>query len=374
MPKRTAILLCIDGCSPDYIRKSDMPFLRRIGEEGFSSIGASMIPSVTNVNNVSIITGKYPAEHGITSNYYYDRATGVETYMECPDFIKAKNMLELGFEKGLRTALLTSKDKLRTLLNLGASITFSSERPPPWIVEKIGPPPPIYSIEVDLWLLKALREIMVAEKPDLVYVSTTDYAMHKHHPSDAESRSHMKGIDEALEATVRELENGGEDVLICVTADHGMNDKRRVIDLESVLGEHGVLSKMNPIIKDRYVAHHSNLGGSAYLYLKDISETQKTIDVLSDIEGVEAVLVAEEACKAYHLDAARVGDFLVLGERDYAFGLTGEEVLDISVRTHGSLHEAQIPVIMSKPIRSLDEPVEENKDLAQHLLRWVTAV
>ena len=177
---KKVIILCLDGCGPEYIRLSHIPFMKSLCKAGVYIEGRSMIPSVTNVNAVSILTGKYPEEHGITTNYYFDPETGNEVYMETSNFIRVKTLLEFGCELGLKTALLTSKDKLRTLLDKGASISFSAENPPKWIVKALGSPPPIYSIDIDLWLIKALRELMLREDPALIFAMTTDYVMHKY--------------------------------------------------------------------------------------------------------------------------------------------------------------------------------------------------
>jgi len=363
---RRIIIVCLDGCGPEYLHSCT--FIRRLMKEGCYLEGNSMVPSVTNVNAVSILTGKYPEEHGITTNYYFDRETGREVYMESPDFIKTRTLLEQGREMGLKTALLTSKDKLRSLLNRGAITSFSAENPPPWVTKILGPPPPIYSVDVDIWLLKALRELMLKEGSTLVYAQTTDYAMHKHTPEESESKRHMEGIDEALREMVEILEARGEEVLLCITADHGMSEKNRAINLELALREYGVSSRMNTIIADRYVVHHRNLGGAAYVYLENICDASKCLEVLRETEGVESALPLDQASKLYHLDKTRIGDFLVLGKKNYVFGLTKQKVTEVSLRSHGSLYESKIPIIINLPKSELEEPLCENKDLASMIL------
>ena len=369
MGKRV-IIVCLDGCGPEYLHSSRVSFIKRLGEEGCYLEGNSMIPSVTNVNAVSILTGKYPEEHGITTNYYFERETGREVYMESPEFIKTSTLLEQGVEMGLRTALLTSKDKLRSLLNRGATTSFSAEKPLPWVTRLLGPPPPIYSVNVDIWLMKALRELMLKEGSPLVFVMTTDYAMHKYAPEDKESKRHMEGIDEALRGTMETLEARGEEVLLCITADHGMSEKDRAVNPELVLKAHGISSRMNTIIADRYVVHHRNLGGAAYIYLKNADDASKCLKVLRETEGVESALHVDQASKLYHLDKMRMGDFLVLGKKNYVFGLTEHETTEVSLRSHGSLHERRVPIIVNLPKSELEGPLCENKDLASLVLNW----
>ena len=69
----TTILVMIDGLDPEYLEVCPAPNLRRFATEGFHVTAGGMMPSVTNVNNTSMVTGHYPAQHGIVSNYWLDR-------------------------------------------------------------------------------------------------------------------------------------------------------------------------------------------------------------------------------------------------------------------------------------------------------------
>jgi phosphonoacetate hydrolase len=367
---KKAIIVCLDGCGPAYLHSSRASFLKHVGDKGCYLEVESMIPSVTNVNAVSLLTGAYPKVHGITTNYYFDRTTGREIFMESPDFIKTRTLLETGASMGLKTALLTSKEKLRSLLHRGAVTSLSSEQPPSWLTKRIGSPPSIYSVDVDLWLMKALREVICTDDIDLVFVMTTDYTMHKYAPEHRESQRHLEGIDTELQETMELLEARGDEVLLCVTADHGMSAKDYAINLEQVLAAKGITSRMNTIIADRYVVHHSNLGGSTYIYLKNIEDTGKCLEVLKDVKGVELALPLEEASKRYHLDKTRIGDILVLGKQNTVFGLTENAFTEVSLRSHGSLNERQIPLIINQPKSALGTTLRENKDVASVVMTW----
>src|SRR5579863_1149939 len=93
-PNRKVLFICMDGCDPRYLAHSDVPNLQRMMQDGMYKEGRSMMPSVTNVNNASIATMTFPREHGITANYYYDRATHQATYMESPDFLLRPTIFE----------------------------------------------------------------------------------------------------------------------------------------------------------------------------------------------------------------------------------------------------------------------------------------
>ncbi len=86
-----------------------------------------MMPTVTNVNNVSLVTASYPQAHGITSNYWFDRQTASEHYMESGEFVESETMFQRATAVGARSLLVTAKDKLRRLLSKGATLSISAE-------------------------------------------------------------------------------------------------------------------------------------------------------------------------------------------------------------------------------------------------------
>ena len=355
----THLIICIDGCSPDYLRQADTPMLDALALGGFYKEVRAMVPTVTNVNNVSIVTGTYPAQHGITSNYYRNRETGQAVYMETADFLLCETVFERVQRAGQRSALLTVKDKLRTLLDTGASVSISAEKPPAWLVERLGPPSNVYSLEVNHWLMAALRELMRGENaPKFVYVATTDYVMHKFAPESDEAIWHLSQLDQLLSETLNTVRG---DVTIAVTADHGMEAKTQAVDLTRVLAGSGIPAEAVPIIKDRYVAHHQNMGGAAYIYLENRHHLLETVAVLETCPGVEKVLTAEESTTLFHLHPARIGDLLVLAKADTVFGTlqTTEERVDL--RSHGSLHEQLVPLI-GYGGSSRTDWIAENKD------------
>ncbi len=107
MPRKVLIVL-IDGGDPQYFDHADVPNLRRIGASGFWVKGSCLIPSVTNVNNASVMTSSLPRQHGITGNFWYNAATGDGTYMESADFLTRETLFERAKRLGLSTALFSS--------------------------------------------------------------------------------------------------------------------------------------------------------------------------------------------------------------------------------------------------------------------------
>ena len=325
------------------------------------------MPTVTNVNNTSMVTASYPETHGITSNYWLDQSTGSEFYMESREYIEAETMFQRASKQGARSLLVTAKDKLRNLLGDGATFSVSSERPPYWVTEAVGEPPPIYSIEVNGWIIDAARHILAQENYDLVYLATTDYAMHTFAPQQAESSAHLALLDQAVGRLIDSL----PDVQILITADHGMSAKSRMIHLPAMLSEQGIEARAVPIIKDRYTVHHSNLGGCIYLYLEEKSRDQ-ALSVLRDTDGVDLALPREEAAQRFRLMSNRIGDVMVLGAADVVFGDPEEVTMPAELRSHGSLYEEQVPIIgYGGSFQGFE--FLENKDLGRYVFERVLA-
>ncbi len=361
----TTILMMIDGLDPEYLDASPTPNLRQLAEEGFRSEATAVMPTVTNVNNVSLVTGSYPQTHGITSNYWQDRQSGREVYMESGEYIEGETIFQRAEKLGARSLLVTAKDKLRNLLGGGASLSVSSEQPPDWVVQGVGPPPPIYSLEVNRWVIDAARFILGQQHYDLAYVTTTDYGMHMYAPQEAESLQHM----ELLDGAIGRLVDGMTGCRVLITADHGMSAKKRMIHLPRELAAHGIQAQAVPIIKDRYTVHHSNLGGCIYLYLQD-DRVQEALEVLSMTEGVDEALSRAQAAESFNLMPERIGDIMVMGAGDVVFGNPAEVDMPQTLRSHGSLHEAAVPIIGYGD--SFDgHQFNENIDLGRYVLERV---
>jgi len=274
-------------------------------------------------------------------------------------------MFQRATHQGARSLLISSKDKLRKLLGNGATTAFSSEQPDSRVVGAIGSPPPVYSLEVNGWIVDAARHILAQDHHDLVYLTTTDYAMHTYTPEQPESSDHLALLDRAVGLLMESL----PDAEILITADHGMSSKSRMIYLPAELDRHGIRAQAVPIIKDMYTVHHSNLGGCIYLYVDEKDRDQAT-EILKDLDGVDEALSREEAANRFRLMGSRIGDIMVLGASDVVFGDPAEVTIPSNLRSHGSLYEELVPVI---GYGGNFEGFEflENKDLGRYVFEQV---
>ena len=343
MNRRKILILCIDAGSHDYLAASDLPTIRELAKSGFYVHANAVIPSVTNVNNVSIATGTFPETHGITTNYHVDRATGTGEFIEDNRFLLAPTLFEIAkaCKFADKAALFVTKQKLLRMLEAGTDIAVAAESPPSEYIDTVGPVEPIYSAEINWWLLRAVHEVLRTDNPDLVYCSTTDWVQHKYAPDDDLSQQHLAELDRIIGNIIAD----DPEREIYITADHGMLAKTTAIDPGRVLSEHGIPASSIPIIKDRYVAHHGNLGGAAYVFLKDGADPSQAIQTLLDTSGIEEAYAAEDAARTFRLHRERIGDIFVLADETTVFGELEAAVEPTAVRSHGSRHESYVPII-----------------------------
>jgi phosphonoacetate hydrolase len=366
----------VDGCEPDYIAQAvaagHMPWMKRVLAQGSAVIADCVIPSFTNPNNLSIVTGVPPAVHGICGNYLYDTESGVEVMMNDPKWLRAPTLLAALAEAGCKVAVITAKDKLRKLLGHQLrGICFSAEKADQATLEEHGiegvlalvgmPVPSVYSAELSEFVFAAGVKLVQTRRPDVMYLSTTDYVQHKHAPGAAEANAFYAMMDRYL----AELERLG--CAIALTADHGMNAKTRldaspnVIYLQDVLDGWLGSGRARVIlpITDPYVVHHGALGSYATIYLPGDVDASALAPRIAALRGIETVLARAEAARRFELPADRIGDLVVVSGRSVAIGgaaakhdLSG---LDAPLRSHGGVSEQAVPLVLNRRIGDLDE-------------------
>ncbi|MEP7174834.1 MAG: phosphonoacetate hydrolase [Aestuariivirga sp.] len=383
-PQAPLVVICCDGSEPDYMEMAMaeglMPNLKKMVAKGENTRGLCVIPSFTNPNNLSIVTGSPPAVHGICGNYLIDPVTGLETMMNDPKWLRAPTIFEKFQKAGAKIAVVTAKDKLRLLLGKGlvfdgTAVAFSSEHADKATLKDNGiesvcemagmAVPEVYSAELSEFVFAAGVKLLASMKPDLMYLSTTDYVQHKYAPGSKGANSFYKMMDGYL----GRLDAQG--AIVVIVADHGMKAKHLpsgepdVIYLQDALDKSfGVgTTKVILPITDPYVQHHGALGSFATVYVKGIS-VEEASAFISKLPGIDVVLDRAQGCARFELPEDRMGDIVVVSG-----GSTGSKVIGTSrarhdlsglnepLRSHGGLTEQTIPVIVNRKTQNLPIPL-----------------
>jgi len=375
-PRRPVVVVCVDGGDPAYLQRfladGSTPNTARFVREGFATVVDGSMPSFTCPNNMSIITGTPTARHGISGNFYLDTATWQPVVMTGPELLRGDTIIKNFAEAGAKVVSITAKDKLRKQLGKGLDVSkghvsFSSELASQCTLAENGidnvlglvgmQQPDMYSMELSLLVLEAGVRLLQQRRPDLLYLSLTDWVQHKWSPEEADARRFYQKLDDcfgrlaALDATV------------ALTADHGMSDKSNaagepnVIWLQDILDERfgaGATTVICPIT-DAFVAHHGALGGFVRVWSRSAVTARQIIDAIAGVDGIEMALDKATACRLFDMPPDREADVAVVARQDVCIG-TSAKNHDLSglkghrLRTHGGVSEAKVPLIVNRPL------------------------
>lgn len=373
---RPVVVICLDGSADEYfdaaLARGRMPNFHRMSVTGYRGFARGALPSFTNVNNASIVTGVPPSMHGIGGNFFYDTASGEEVMMNSAKFLRCETIFPAAARAGRKVAVVTAKEKLRDIFASGlielGGIAFSSEKASQAAKATHGidqvetlvgqPTPAIYSGEASLYVFRAGVALIERGLADFLYLSTTDFMQHKFAPDAPEAVEFYAGIDEQLGHLLK------LGAVIGLTADHGMNSKRKadgspnVIYLESELTKKfGPGFRVILPITDPYVAHHGALGSFAVVHLPVAMITDGKSGVLEFLDHLPGVteVYGHNAAEKLGLPADRLGDLVVISGRDVVLGRTPEyhdlKAIESGLRSHGGRYEEMVPFLVSDPLK-----------------------
>ncbi len=379
LPLGPKAVICYDGMDPSYLADAAIrgvsPHLSAMAGRGFYDSAHSAMPSFTNPNNVSIVCGAPPSLHGVSGNYWYDRATGEEVMMTDAGPLRAPTILAGLAEAGVKVAAVTAKDKLRKALAVGLTgaglpgIAFSAEKASTCTLAEHGisgeeaqagePVPDQYSPELSLFVLDAGLRLLRSSRAQVLYLSLSDFVQHAHAPGAPESDAFIRAVDRRIGAL---LDAGAK---VGIVADHGMTDLSLADGVPNILylgdrldARYGVgTTRVICPITDPFVRHHGALGGFVRVHILSGLDHGEVRDFLGSLPGVQHALLREEVCRRFDQPLEREGDVAVIANKGVALGThQGAHALDdlagARLRSHGSLAERDVPFLVSHPLNA----------------------
>lgn len=375
-PIRPTVVVCIDGGDPRYLQRfladGSIPHIARFVREGFAVVADGSMPSFTCPNNMSMITGTPTSRHGISGNYYLDTTTWQPVVMTGPELLRGDSIVTRFAEAGARVVSITAKDKLRKQLAKGLDcskghVSFSTEFAEKCTLAENGienalqwlgmDKPGMYSMELSLFVLEAGIKLLQERRPDLLFLSLTDWVQHKWAPEEEGARTFYRKLDDCIGRLA------ALDITIALTADHGMSDKSRadgepnVIWLQDILDAKFGADETIVVcpITDAFVAHHGALGGFVRVWSRGRVTARQIIDHIGGVDGIEMALDRETACRMFDMPPDREGDVAVVAREDMCIGASARNH-DLSglkghrLRTHGGVSEAKVPFMLNRPL------------------------
>nr|MDO8081470.1 alkaline phosphatase family protein [Candidatus Freyarchaeota archaeon] len=313
-------LAVLDGCNINWIKNAKTPFLEKLSNGGVSTLSCrAVFPTATYTGHTSIITGAYPGEHGIVGNQFYDREA-----RELRDFdfydpnacLEAVTIFEEAESAGLDTAAIAEP------------VTKGAQH----IVSK----PYIQSFPVLTQNGKILEEsikLIRREKPDLIVANFTavDSIGEKYGPKSKEAIKIIEDVDKVLKRIFEEYESQDQEVCMIISADHGMTDGGKQIQLDKLLKK----KKLDAIT----LASHR----TSHVYINSPEQKQEIYEFLTETKGVLEVMESERISELKLLHP-RSGDLVVTARKGY-------ELSNVKLRgSHGGITEEEmtVPLIISQ--------------------------
>jgi predicted AlkP superfamily pyrophosphatase or phosphodiesterase len=227
------ILISLDGFRWDYcdLFPNESPTLRALRRDGVAARGLiPVFPSNTFPNHYSIVTGLYPAHHGIVNNDFFDPALGLLFRYNQPT---ARDPRWWGGEPIWSTAIKQGR-KAAASFWVGSEMEISGLRPTFWRNYDYSFPFEKRMEELVGWL-----KLPPAERPGVivVYFEETNAAGHRFGPDSPQLVAAVKLSDEHVATLLARVRAEGIEPNLMIVSDHGMTATsiERTIVLDDLL-------------------------------------------------------------------------------------------------------------------------------------------
>jgi predicted AlkP superfamily pyrophosphatase or phosphodiesterase len=300
------VLISVDGFRPDFYLSSNFktPFLKSLKESGSFAQGMiSVFPSVTYPNHTTLVTGKYPSEHGILSNVIFDKKPTTQWYWDGRR-IKSETLWSLLKENKLKTASLHWPVTQNLDIDFMVPEIFKA---PPWhtdasfelasryanprdlpkkINKRLSLKPYTNMKEADTWAFKAFKEIYTSKKPDFfaLHIIYADKNQHESGRDSDQTKNAIQWIDENLKDISSVLD---AQTCLIILGDHGFMNYQKKIHMNALFYKKGwiELTEDKKEIKSWKVVSHKS-GGQAAIYLSDDSIKDEVIAFLKENQSL----------------------------------------------------------------------------------------
>lgn len=349
----------------DAVSEEDLQFLSK--QPNFSKLiknGAliknveSVYPSLTYPAHATIVTGKYPKNHGVINNTVLDFKNDNPDWYWYRKYIKGDTIFDLAEKSGMKTCSILWPVTARSKITYNMPEIFCTKRYDNQILKSALAGSKIYQVNMnkrfgylrqgmdepylDNFATEVAKKTIRELKPNLIllHLIDSDSQKHKYGIENKEVIESLKRHDERLGEIIESLKLAGiyEDSTIIALGDHSQINVNNVIKLNSILMKNDLINVNGNKIKS-YKAIAKSCDGSSYIYLKnknDVETRKKVRDILNELKNKYSNVIEEvynnEEIK--NLGADINASFMIEAKRGYYFidDFLGEaiEVIDES--------------------------------------------
>jgi len=319
----------------------EMPFLKKYILKNNLTTIAPMLPSVTTAVQSTYLTGKWPSEHGIVGNGWYDREDcEIKFWKQSNKLVLAENI----WEKAKKKDASFTCSQMFWWYNMYSSTDYSVTPRPQYLADgrklpdcysypaelrdelqnQLGQFPlfqfwgPGANIKSTQWIAEASMLTDDRYDPTLtfIYLPHLDYCLQKFGTDLLKIRKDLHEIDKVVEKLVTFYEK--KNAKIIILSEYGIAPVSKPIHLNRLFREKGLLqvrvergleildagASKAFVVADHQVSH---------VYINDVSVKGKVKSLLEKVPGIELILDKEAQAK-YHIDHARSGDFVLMAD------------------------------------------------------------
>lgn len=349
----------------DAVSEEDLEFLSK--QPNFSKLiknGAliknveSVYPSLTYPAHATIVTGKYPKNHGVINNTVLDFKNDNPDWYWYRKYIKGDTIFDLAEKSGMKTCSILWPVTARSKITYNMPEIFCTKRYDNQILKSALAGSKIYQVNMnkrfgylrqgmdepylDNFATEVAKKTIRELKPNLIllHLIDSDSQKHKYGIENKKVIESLKRHDERLGEIIESLKLAGiyEDSTIIALGDHSQINVNNVIKLNSILMKNDLINVNGNKIKS-YKAIAKSCDGSSYIYLKnknDVETRKKVRDILNELKNKYSNVIEEvynnEEIK--NLGADINASFMIEAKRGYYFidDFLGEaiEVIDES--------------------------------------------
>lgn len=349
----------------DAVSEEDLEFLSK--QPNFSKLiknGAliknveSVYPSLTYPAHATIVTGKYPKNHGVINNTVLDFKNDNLDWYWYRKYIKGDTIFDLAEKSGMKTCSILWPVTARSKITYNMPEIFCTKRYDNQILKSALAGSKIYQVNMnkrfgylrqgmeepylDNFATEVAKKTIRELKPNLIllHLIDSDSQKHKYGIENKKVIESLKRHDERLGEIIESLKLAGiyEDSTIIALGDHSQINVNNVIKLNSILMKNDLINVNGNKIKS-YKAIAKSCDGSSYIYLKnknDVETRKKVRDILNELKNKYSNVIEEvynnEEIK--NLGADINASFMIEAKRGYYFidDFLGEaiEVIDES--------------------------------------------
>ena len=305
--KPYVILISLDGFRYDYVEKHNATHIRELGNGGVHATAMMpSYPSLTFPNHYTLVTGLYPAHHGLVNNSFYDKSKNTTYSMSQPDKVR-----DSSWYGGTPLWSLAEQQKMvsASLFWVGSEAAVKGLRPSYYYnyTEKI---PMSRRIEI----VKEWLSLPADVRPHLVtfYLSEPDHSGHGSGPDAPETKSAVQMADSVVFALTQAVAELHVPVNFVLVSDHGMT----AVDQEHPLEIPAVVDPAKWIIPAS--------GTIVELYAKNPDDILPVYNELKKVENHFTAYLKKDMPAYMHYGTAddvknRIGDILLLPEWPMVF-------------------------------------------------------